>query len=90
MTRRKVRLRLLKMRIQESQEDSLEKGVAIIGRKASGGASIVRLPVEGMPPDAVPLMIEYLSGQIGTMDFATRAEAIRLQDSIGQAPRPER
>lgn len=46
--------------------------------------------IEGMPSDAVPLMIEYLAGQIGTMEFATRAEAIRLRGSIGQAPRPER
>ena len=46
--------------------------------------------VEGMPSDAVPLMLEYLAGQIGTMEFATRAEAIRLRGSIGEASRPER
>lgn len=46
--------------------------------------------IEGMPSDAVPLMFEYLAGQIGTMEFATRAEAIRLRGSIGQASRPER
>jgi len=46
--------------------------------------------VEGMPSDAGPLMLEYLAGQIGTMEFATRVEAIRLRGSIGQVSRPER
>lgn len=44
MTRRKVRLGLVQMRMQEGQEDNLEKGVAIIERATSGGASIVCLP----------------------------------------------
>ena len=46
--------------------------------------------IEGLPSDAVPLMLEYLAGQIGTMEFATRAEVIRLRGSVRQAPRPER
>jgi hypothetical protein len=46
--------------------------------------------VEGVPSDAVSIMLEYLAGQIGTMEFATRVEAIRLRGSIGQASRPER
>jgi hypothetical protein len=46
--------------------------------------------MDGVPSDAVSLMLEYLAGQIGTMEFATRAEAIRLRGSIGQVSRPER
>jgi len=45
---------------------------------------------DGVPPDAVALMLEYLMGQIGTMEFATRAEAIRLRGSSRQASRLER
>lgn len=44
MTRRKVRLGFVQMRMQEGQEDNLEKGVVMIERAASGGASIVCLP----------------------------------------------
>ena len=43
-----------------------------------------------MPPDAVALMLEYLAEKIGTMEFATRAEVIRLRGSARQASRPER
>jgi hypothetical protein len=45
--------------------------------------------MEGIPSDAVSLMQEYLMGQIGTMEFATRAEAIRLRNSKTQLSRPE-
>jgi len=46
--------------------------------------------IDGIPSDAVSLMLEYLAGQIGTMEFATRVEAIRLRGSTGQVSRPER
>ena len=46
--------------------------------------------MDGVPSDAVSLMLEYLAGQIGTMEFATRAEAMRLRGSIGPASRLER
>jgi len=68
--------------IVKEQAEKMPRGPpGMLGQGAVG-------PIEGMPPDAVPLIIEYLSGQIGTIDFATRAEAIRLRDSIGQASRP--
>ena len=48
MTRSKVRLGLMQMRMQEGQEDNLEKGVAMIKRTASGGTSLV--PLSSSPP----------------------------------------
>ena len=45
---------------------------------------------DGVPPDAAALMLEYLAGKIGTMEFATHAEAIRLRGSARQIPHPER
>jgi hypothetical protein len=35
------------------------------------------------------LMQGYLKGQIGTMEFATKAEAIRLRNAPVQIARPE-
>jgi hypothetical protein len=42
-----------------------------------------------IPPEAVSLMQDYLSGQIGTMEFASRAEAIRKKNMNTQQSRPE-
>jgi len=44
MTRRKVRLGLLQMRMQEDPISNLERAVALIERAANGGANLVCLP----------------------------------------------
>jgi hypothetical protein len=35
--------------------------------------------VEGLPTDAVDMLKQYLAGQIGTMELATRLEEIRMK-----------
>ena len=35
--------------------------------------------VSGLSPKAVTLLQEYLGGKIGTMEFASRIEALRLE-----------
>lgn len=42
-----------------------------------------------LPSDAVTLMHDYLTGQIGTMEFATKVETIRLRNAPAQLSRPE-
>jgi len=32
---------------------------------------------EGLPQDAVAVLREYIAGRLGTMEFATRLEAIK-------------
>lgn len=49
---------------------------------ALGGASVEL--TEGLPSDAVALMQDYMKGKIGTMEFATKAEAFRLRWASSQ------
>jgi hypothetical protein len=45
----------------------------------------VRL-TEGLPKDAIALVKEYLAGTCGTMEFASRMEAIRLRSPSSRPP----
>lgn len=45
--------------------------------------------MDGLPSEAVELMQGYLKGEIGTMEFALKAEAIRLRGKSVRPPRPE-
>ncbi|HIJ16911.1 MAG TPA: hypothetical protein HA364_03930 [Thermoplasmata archaeon] len=54
---------------------------------ALGNASVEL--TEELPSEALALMQDYLKGQIGTMEFVTKAEAIRLRNAPVQLARPE-
>jgi len=52
-----------------------------------GTLTPVRLePTEGLAPESVDLLREYMDGKIGTMEFANRIESIRLRLSAVQPP----
>ncbi len=46
-------------------------------------------PTEGLSPESVDLLREYLEGRMGTMEFANRIEAVRLKKAMLDSPAPQ-
>lgn len=41
---------------------------------------------EGLCPESVDLLREYLGGRMGTMEFANKIEAVRLKKAVLDSP----
>jgi len=68
-------------------EDILAEQAECLPHGTLGTLDPVKIePTEGLCPESVDLLREYLEGRMGTMEFANRIEAVRLKKAMLDSP----
>jgi len=68
-------------------EDILAEQAEYLPDGALGLLDSVKVELtEGLCPESVELLREYLAGRMGTMEFANKIEAVRLKKAVLDSP----